>query len=209
LVFGGGLVLALAIFAIWGTAQVITLHEQGQGDVNAQSISEVLLSTPDANLTPTVTLGATGEAANALVPVPASLPSETPTAFPTRFSSAPVQLIVIASSRTWMRITADGKIEFEGRTAPGGVYSFEGESQIELLVADAGAIQLIYNRENIGSPGFAGEVANLIYTAEAVLLPTPTITPSPTRTPRPSATPRPTSTPRLTPTPPGPTAPIG
>jgi hypothetical protein len=118
-------------------------------------------------------------------------------------------LIVIASSRTWMRITADGKIEFEGRTAPGGVYSFEGESQIELLVADAGAIQLIYNRENIGSPGFAGEVSNLIYTAEAVLLPTPTITPSPTRTPRPSATPRPTSTPRLTPTPPGPTAPIG
>jgi cytoskeletal protein RodZ len=209
LVFGGGLVLALAVFAIWGTAQVITLREQGQGNVNAQSISEVLLSTPDGNLTPTVTLAASGEAANAFIPVPPSLPSETPTAFPTRFSSAPVQLIVIAGSRTWMRITADGKVEFEGRTAPGGVYSFEGESQIELLVADAGAIQLIYNREDIGSPGFAGEVSNLIYTAEAVLLPTPTITPSPTRTPRPSATPRPTSTPRLTPTPPGPTAPIG
>jgi hypothetical protein len=137
------------------------------------------------------------------------LPSETPTIFPTRFSSAPVQLIVIASSRTWMRITVDGEVEFEGRTTPGGVYSFEGEGQIELLVADAGAIQLIYNREDVGSPGFAGEVANLIYTADSILLPTPTITPSPTRTPRPTATPRPTSTPPLVPTPPGPTQPIG
>jgi cytoskeletal protein RodZ len=203
LVFGGGLVLALAIFAVWGTAEVITLREQGQGDVNAQTISEVLLSTPDVNMTPTATLGATGDAANALLPLPPSLPSETPTAFPTRFSSAPLQMIVFASDRTWMRITVDGKVEFEGRTAPGGAYSFEGESQIELRVADAGAIQLIYNRENIGSPGFPGQVSNLIYTADAILLPTPTITPSPTRTPRPSATPR------STPTPPGPTAPIG
>lgn len=209
LVFGGGLAFALAVFAIWGTAQVITLREQGQGDVNAQSISEVLLATPDANMTPTATLDATGDAADGFLPLPPSLPSETPTAFPTRFSSAPVQLIVIASDRTWLRITVDGKIGFEGRIAPGGVYSFEAESQIELLVADAGAVQLIYNREDIGSPGFPGEISNLIYTADAILLPTPTITPSPTRTPRPSATPRPSSTPRPTPTPPGPTAPIG
>jgi hypothetical protein len=209
LVFGGGLVLALAVFAVWGTAQVISLREQGQGDVNAQSISEVLLATPDVNATPTTTLDATGDATNGFLPLPPSLPSETPTAFPTRFSSAPVQLIVIASDRTWMRIIVDGKTEFEGRTAPGSVYSFEAESQIELLVADGGAVQLIYNREDIGSPSFPGEVSNLVYTADGILLPTPTITPSPTRTPRPSATPRPTSTPRLTPTPPGPTAPIG
>jgi hypothetical protein len=100
-----------------------------------------------------------------------------------------------------MRITVDGKIEFEGRTTPGAAYSFEGAEQVELLVADASAISLIYNREELGSPGGVGEVVNLIYTADAVLLPSPTITPSPTRTPRPSATPRPTATPRIPPTP--------
>jgi len=207
LVFGGGLLVAIAVFAVWGTARVITLRSEGQAGGHAQSISQVLLATQDVNATPTLTAQPAGTE-NAFVPAPPTVPAETPTAFPTRFSSAPVELIVIASGRTWMRISVDGKTEFEGRTTPGGVYSFDGDKQIELLVADGGVIQLIYNRQNIGSPGGPGEVVNLIYRADTVLLPTPTITPSPTRTPRPTATPRPSSTPRFTPTPVS-TGPIG
>lgn len=204
LVVGGGMILALAVFALWGAARVLSLRAQEGAAPTGESISAVLLATPGIGASVTPTAGASGtqpSTEEAFAPIPPSGPSETPTAFPTRFSTSPVQLIVAAGGRTWMRITVDGKIEFEGRTTPGAAYSFEGAEQVELLVADASAISLIYNREELGSPGGVGEVVNLIYTADAVLLPSPTITPSPTRTPRPSATPRPTATPRIPPTP--------
>jgi cytoskeleton protein RodZ len=207
LVVGGGLILALGIFAVWGAARVLSIRAQESQAAPGESVSQVLLDTPGPDLTPSPEAVATGTEVAFLLPVPSG-PSETPTAFPTRFSTAPVQLIVAALGRTWMRITVDGKIAFEDRTTTGGAYSFEGSKQIEMLVADGSAVSLIYNRELLGAPGGIGEVVDLIYTPGSVLLPTPTITPSPTITPRPTSTPRPSPTPRISPTPRS-TAPIG
>jgi cytoskeleton protein RodZ len=108
----------------------------------------------------------------------------------------------------WVRVVVDQKIAFEGRLTAGSAYPYDGNSQIEVLTGNGAAVSILYNQSNLGPLGSLGEVVDHIYTADAILNPTPTFTPSPTITPvpsktlRPSATLRPSLTPRssLTPT---------
>jgi hypothetical protein len=69
---------------------------------------------------------------------------------------------------------------------------------VEILTGNAGALQIFFNDDDIGSVGLIGQVASLIFTENGLILPTPTITPTPTETPltTPTATmtPSPTST---------------
>ncbi|MDP2995740.1 MAG: DUF4115 domain-containing protein, partial [Anaerolineales bacterium] len=125
----------------------------------------------------------------------------------------PVQVVVIAQDQAWVRVTVDGKVQFEGRVTAGTAYPFDGNTQIEVRTGDGRALSILYNQNDLGPMGNSGEVVDRIYTTNAILnptatfTPTPTITPTPTATLRPtatlqsSATPRPSATPRISPTP--------
>jgi len=106
-----------------------------------------------------------------------------------------IQLIIIR--RSWVRVTVDNILRFEGRLLPGSVKLFGGELSIEVLTGNAAGVEVIYNQRDLGVMGLYGEVIDRVYTAEGVATPTLTITPTPT----PTVTPEVTSTPTITPQP--------
>jgi hypothetical protein len=103
--------------------------------------------------------------------------------------------------QTFVRVTVDGKVLFNGRVTLGNAYPFSGNDQIEVLTGSGSAISILFNQSNLGPMGSYGQVVDRIYTAKAILNPTATFTPSPTITPSPTFTPRPGQPPLPTATP--------
>ncbi len=198
LVFGVGVVLLLVGFAIWGVSRVMTLQSQQNVNATAPSISEILLASPEA---PDATSTPTPDTIQ-------SFPGQ-PTitvVIPTLSGDVNVQVNLVAAERTYMRVTVEGEVAFEGRVVPGTAYPFEAQNQVEVLVGNGAAIRIFYNGRDLVQLGSFGQVDSNIYRADEVVTPTglptmtPTITLTPTRTPVPSATSRFTTTP-VTPAP--------
>jgi cytoskeleton protein RodZ len=194
LIVGGGLTLFLVIFAIWGTSRVVSLRAAPTPQSTAPSILDVLVASQAFTETPTPTSGT--QAAPVAPTGAVSQAASAPTG-----GQGPVQIVAVASASTWVRISVDGKAQFEGRMTPGAAYSYDGSTQIEVVTGDGSAVSITYNQNELGPMGNFGEVVDRIYTANAVLNPTPTYTPTPTKSPIPSATLRPTATSRFSPLP--------
>ena len=120
-----------------------------------------------------------------------------PTVTPGLTGNEKVQVQLIITQRTWVRVTVDNILAFEGRLIPGSVKLFGGELSIEVLTGNAAGVEVIYNQRDLGVMGLYGEVVDRVYTAEGIATPTPTIsaTPTPSDTPEASLTPTPSSTP--------------
>ncbi len=193
---GGGLVLLLLTFAIWGTSRVINLRAGITPQATVPPISNILNSTLEVvtdSSTPTIS----GNGSSSVAP----FAGETPVLTLPAAGQGPVQVVVIAQEDAWVRVTVDGKVVFEGRVTAGTATPFDGNTQIEVLTGNGRAISILYNQNNLGLMGNLGEVVDHIYTANAILNPTATFTPTPTITPTPTVTLRPSATPRITPTP--------
>jgi cytoskeletal protein RodZ len=195
-----GLVLAIVAFSVWGVQYVIKTG--AQAEATAPPMIDVLLAPSLAPLgasAPTSELLDLGNATATLAAL------ETPVGLPTIPEGVNVQINIIALERTYLRVTADGEVVFEGRVAPGTAYPFEAATEIEILAGNGAALRLTYNLRDMGLLGGYGEVVNLIYRAEGVITPTatlgptptitPTLTPTPTQTPTPTRTLTPTRTP--------------
>ena len=193
LIFGVGIVVLLVGFAIWGVSRVVTLQSQQEVGPTAPSISEILLAPSEI---PAFTETAT------LVPIE-SFPGEATVTvvIPTLNSNVNVQVNLIAAERTYMRVTVDGEVVFEGRVVPGTAYPYEAVDQVEVLAGSGAAIRVVYNGRDMGLLGPFGTVVSNIYRANEILTPTGmptatgTVTPTPTNTVPPTATSRFTSTP--------------
>jgi len=70
--------------------------------------------------------------------------------------SGPIQVVVIAYQRAYMKITVDGIEVFAGRVVPGNVYSYSGDTKITLLTGNAAALQVYYNQQDLGILGLSG-----------------------------------------------------
>ena len=186
-VLSGGLFTLLFIIIIWGAMQVINTSRI-QATQPPGSISEILMQTP-GSATPqggTLPLVTT-------TPVPSAMVNTQ--AVPTSVGSGPIQVVVVARQRAYLRMTVDNEVAFEGRIVPGNVYEFSGNKSLQLLTGDASAIQVVYNQENLGVLGGAGQVLSLNFTINGMITPTPQFTATPTKTPVPTNTSLPTSTP--------------
>lgn len=194
LLVGSLLFLILLVFVIWGTARVSGLQDQ-EAQVPPPSISEILMNTADVS-GPTIATPAESPTSTAAQNNTFSLPSspeegeESPSQPPV--SSDPVQVYVIANQRVWMRVTVDNRVAFEGRTIPGSAYPFTAKDAIELTAGNAAGIQIVYNQNNLGNLGGAGDVIRLIFTAQGTVVPTPLFTSTPAPTLPPTFTPQPT-----------------
>jgi cytoskeletal protein RodZ len=173
-IFGGGLIILLVTFAIWGTSQVVSIQEAPSLE-STLSISAALLETPLPGS------GATPTASPVIEIAPTPTGNGTAIPLPTALQGR-IQIAAIILERAWMRVTVDGKVEFEGRVLPGNTLSFGGEQSIEVLTSNGSAVQITYNQNNMGVMGNFGEIVGRIYTESGVYIPTPTITPSPTQT---------------------------
>jgi cytoskeletal protein RodZ len=200
IIFGIGIAVLLVGFAIWGVSRVVAIQSQQEVQLTAPSISDVLLASPDpSQVNSTATLQPV-ESFPGLVTVTIVIP--------TQDVNVEVQINLIASERTYMRVVVDGEVAFDGRTVPGNAYPFQSAGQIEVLVGSGAAIRVVYNGRDMGLMGSFGQVARNIYTASEIITPTalasptgastvtPTLTISPTtlsstNTPAPSSTPSP------------------
>jgi len=196
LVVGATLVIGLLVFVIWAVVRVTNISQVQAPQETAPSIADVLIPSETPSLTPSpqipqATVNPTVE--SELATQAAISPENTSAAeifIPE--GEDPVQLYIVARQRTWLRITVDGDVVFEGRTIPGNAYNFSGRDTVELLTGSGSGLQVFYNQQDLGPMGLFGEVVNRVFTPEGILVPTPTITPTPTIGP--TGTPTPTST---------------
>lgn len=223
LLIGIFLVVFLAGFVVWAALRVSQVQSGQLPTSTAPSIAEILaLSTavqPTETPSPDLSTASTG-AAGPDQAQPTSTPGlpeaatgeqpetnlePTPT-FPV-LESGKIQLYLVARERAWVRVSVDGKVEFEGRVVPGNAYQFSGDERIELLTGNGSALQVFLNRQDLGLLGIFGEVVQRVFTLEGMQTPTPAISPTPTAGPTDTPTPtasgeaRQTSTPIATPLP--------
>lgn len=195
-----GVVILIATISVW--AGLLLVGGNGSGLTNTATIpavADILLpsSTPSATLPPSE--NTPGEIEVALSPtleeivVGGNGQAATPTQALTGNEKIQLQLNIL--QRTWVRVTVDNFVAFEGRLISGSIKTFGGELRVEVLTGNAAGVEVIFNQQNLGVMGLYGQVINRIYTAQGVATPTPTITltPTPSDTPDPSLTPTPTS----------------
>ena len=197
-----GVILLISIVSIWSGWLIFGNPVLGPDSTpTIPGVADVLLPTSTYSATPDEIESTPGEITVDISPTPGSgdvvdeglIP--TPTSSFTGNEKIQVQLNII--QRSWVRVTVDNIIAFEGRLVPGSVQVFGGKLSIEILTGNAGGVEVIFNQQVLGAMGLYGEVIDRLYTADGVATPTPTISPTPTPsdTPLPSLTPTATSQP--------------
>jgi cytoskeleton protein RodZ len=130
--FAGFLLLVLAVVGLVSEPS----GDDGAGDVASQQDET---PTPEPSDTPTTT------------------PSPTPT--PTDIediiaTSDTIELEIVASTgRCWTTVTADGDEIFTGTLEVGQRETFTAEEKMDVVLGNAGGVELIVNGQNVGSPG--------------------------------------------------------
>ncbi|HIE25053.1 MAG TPA: helix-turn-helix domain-containing protein [Anaerolineales bacterium] len=200
LIFGVGMVALLIAFSVWGLGRIANSRvTQTESKATAPSIAEVLMATPTVGATSTVTptvminTPAPGGVVETEVLGEEGLPEG---------DISGVQILVTIMERTWMRVSVDGEIVFEGRTKPNATFIYNGNETVEVYTSNGAGVRIAYNNKDMGLLGGLGEIVLRLYGARAILTPTvtPTLpvtetsTPTVTLTPTPSNTPRPTGT---------------
>ncbi|TES89934.1 MAG: helix-turn-helix domain-containing protein [Anaerolineales bacterium] len=182
--------VSIVLFTIWGIGRIINTSEALSPQPTARSLSDILLPSPTEAPTASATVPVTPT--TAVIEVGEN-PEEEEAAEPTfpPFSQADIQIYIIVRQRAYLKVTVDGEVEFEGRALPGSNLPFTGQQQIEILTGNAAALQIFYNDQDMGTLGIFGEVINVIYTRDGVIL--PTALPTPTLPPEEQATPTATS----------------
>jgi len=194
-----GVVLLISIVSIWSGWLIFGNRDPGTDSTpTIPGVADMLLPTSTPTALPDEIDSTPGDIEINISPTPGSngidnenLPP-TPTSIITGNEKVLVQLIII--QRTWVRVTVDNIIAFEGRLIQGSVKLFGGELSIEVLTGNAGGVEVIFNQQDLGAMGLYGEVIDRVYTADGIATPTPTISPTPitSDTPVPSLTLTPT-----------------
>jgi cytoskeletal protein RodZ len=196
LIFGIGMAALLIAFSIWGLGRIAQKRIETEVEATAPSIAEVLMMTPtlgaENTVTPTVMVNTPAPNIIGGTELPADETSPDP-----EFTG--VRLLVTILERTWMRVSVDGEIVFDGRAKPNASFVYEGNESVEILVGNGAGVRVAYNQKDMGLLGGFGEVVQRLYGARAILTPTITPTLPATFTPTPTVTPSPTAS--FTPTP--------
>jgi cytoskeletal protein RodZ len=183
--------LIVVLVTIWGIGRVTRTQSELEPPPTAPSLVEALLPTATPAPSPTATLS--NPQAGGLVDVDTE--AQENTAIPTLqvAESSSIQLFIIIRNRTYIKVTVDGSVEYDGRALPNDTLTFSGRETIELLTGNAAGLQVIYNNQDLGTLGIFGEVVKIIYTREGVIR--PTAVPTATLSQEELATPTPTPTP--------------
>lgn len=181
-------ILLLVVIVIWGISQVTATRELA-AEPTAPPISEVLLaednnallSTPIIEEVESTRSPEENNGGNAAVNSEDPGFSEGSEAIPV-LDSSPLQLYIVASQRSWVRVTTDDEIAFEGRVIPGNAYPYSAANKIDLLTGNGAGLKVYFNQNEVGILGEVGEVVSVSFTAAGMVVPTPQPTPTPTPT---------------------------
>lgn len=184
------LFLIFAIFVVWGVNRILGDSTPGMIETEIPGVSDILLATD----TPTPQFTIDPEAVGTIAEEEESAEEEQLPLFTPISSSSAINIILIPRQQLWVQVTADYQVVFQGRLLPGNAYDFSAEERIDILTGNAGALQIIFNEQDIGSQGLVGQVVSLSFTDTGLVLPPATSTPTITETPEPTMTPTPGET---------------
>lgn len=205
LLLGGLLGLALLVFVVWGIGRVNAARAAAEPQATAPGLADLLEPTATSLALVTLTPQGGGVEFNL---VEDGAPAEENIEPDTQAASNPgnVNIRLLSSQRTFLRVTADEQTVFEGRTLPNTTYSFSANEAITLLTGNGAALRLFIGDQDMGLLGIYGEVVELVIGSQGLTTPTPTPTPTldpaaETGTAQPSPTLSATPTPPATATP--------
>lgn len=182
LILSGIATVLLVIVIVTAIGQVLNTQASLQPEPTAPALGQILLPSPTLEFSPTPEFASS--------PTPDFVAAE-PAATDEPDSPLPpsgqgqIQLFLVIRQRTFLRVTVDGVVEFEGRATPGANLAFSGNTQIELVTGSGAAVQAIYNQRDLGNLGIIGEVVTVLFGVDTVVTPTPGITPTSRATPTP------------------------
>jgi cytoskeletal protein RodZ len=82
------------------------------------------------------------------------------TALPSDAVSAPVRVAVKLQAQSWLRVTADGQVTFEGILKEGDAQTWTAEEELTLRAGNAGGVMVSFNESSakvLGQPGMVAE----------------------------------------------------
>ncbi len=97
-----------------------------------------------------------------------------------------IAIVVTAQQRSWVRVTVDGVVEYEGLMRPGTALQYQGSQSVSLRTANAGGIDVEVNNQNLGPLGARGELYERTFSLDD--LGQPLVTPPPVETVPPTPT---------------------
>lgn len=89
---------------------------------------------------------------------PSPSPSASPSASPSPNATGPVNLAVSLNEASWVQVTVDGEVKFEGTLEKGAKRSWAGQKEVEISSGNAGAVMLVHNQTPAKPMGAAGQV---------------------------------------------------
>jgi cytoskeleton protein RodZ len=97
---------------------------------------------------------------------PASSPSPTtPAASPTPSPTAPVMVSINLTDASWLEVSVDGEIEFEGTLNRGEQRSWTAQQAITIYSGNPGAVMVTHNQQQAAAMGQPGIPEERTYTA--------------------------------------------
>jgi hypothetical protein len=72
----------------------------------------------------------------------------------------------VSGSPSWLKITTDGAVAYEGIAEPGFSRSFEGRDSLSIWTGNAGAVQVQVDGRDLGTLGGDGEVLTREFAAQ-------------------------------------------
>ncbi len=164
-----GLSLILAGALCGGGVIVLNQVLSDQANSGGVSLQGVLPTAP--TLTPSLTF----------MPSATPLPGQAVAAGPVITDRVVLDLTVV--QRTFLRVTADGTLLFEGMVTPGTTLPYQAQTEIVLEAGNAAGLEVLFNNLALGPLGGRGEAVVRTFTPDLAL--TPTALPQPTATPQP------------------------
>lgn len=97
-------------------------------------------------------------------PSPTASPSPSPSASP--IATGPVNVAVSLNDASWVQVTVDGEVKFEGTLEKGSKQSWSGKKEVEISSGNAGAIMVVHNETPAKAMGAVGQVETKKFSAK-------------------------------------------
>ena len=71
--------------------------------------------------------------------------------------------VTVTGTKSWVYATSGGKVLFQKTLSTGAVADLAGDQEIALVLGNAGAVSLVVNGTDVGTPGKSGQVVRLTF----------------------------------------------
>lgn len=187
LLFGSILIIGMLVFLIWSTTRMLDSSNEDSFQATLPNVSDVLEMTNQSYIEAQKT-SITAENPGEITEI---RPTNT-LILPLEIYNTPIQVLIIPNQSVWIRVVADGDIEFEGRLEAGDAKTYAAEANLSLVCGNAAAIQVFFKGESLGALGPLGSVVLLSFDSNGLIK--PEATPTPTLLPADQANPASTET---------------